>query len=51
LLTLQGKGLAAELIEEVFSVTKLEKIVKKTFVKIFVFGSICFCGDYNGTLL
>jgi hypothetical protein len=38
-------------IAEVFSVTKLTKIVKKTSAKTFVFGSRCFCRDYNGTSL
>jgi len=36
---------------EVFSITKLAKIVKKTSTKTSSFGSRHFCGDYNGTLL
>jgi hypothetical protein len=44
---LQGKDPLVEVIVEVFSVTKLAKIVKKTSAKTFVFGSGCFCGDYK----
>jgi hypothetical protein len=45
--TLQGK----DLVVKVFSVKKLAKIVKKTSAKTSIFGSECFCGDYNGTSL
>jgi hypothetical protein len=51
LVLLQGKDPLAEVIEEVFSVTKLGKFVKKTSAKKIVFGSRCFCGDYNKTSL
>jgi hypothetical protein len=47
--SLQGKDLLVEVIAEVSSVTKLEKIVKKTSATTFVFDSGCFCGYYNGT--
>jgi hypothetical protein len=45
--TLQGKDLLEEVIAEVFCVTKLTKIVKKTSATTFVFDSRCFCGYYN----
>jgi hypothetical protein len=49
--TVQGKDLVSEVIVEVFSVTKFTKNVKKTSAKTSVFGSGCFCGDYNKTSL
>lgn len=47
-LSLKGKDLA-KVITEVFSVIKLEKIVKQTSTKTYVCGNGCFSRDYNGT--
>jgi hypothetical protein len=46
---LQGKYPLAEAIKEVFSVIKLEKIVKKTSATTFVCGNKYFYGGSNGT--
>ena len=49
--SLQGKEHVPEAIIEVFSVTRLAKIVKKTSATTSVNGTECFSGVFNGNLL